>query len=220
MRRHDLLRVDPEAWQAMLEQHPGLEAVPLVADWASRHWPVIVRRRMCSDVPGRIPAALPLPPRHGKQRIAFSLAAGAGIMKLPAMLLGEAAPVAPASWQPAIAALLRLGRSIGSAPRVFGALLWERATGLAYLSERSDLDLLWEIADDGAAAALLAGLRQIDSESPVRLDGELELPNGAGVNWRELAQAVDDSRADVLMKSMDGVATRPIATLFQAAMAA
>jgi phosphoribosyl-dephospho-CoA transferase len=35
-------------------------------------------------------------------------------------------------------------------------------------------------------------LRQLDAASPVRLDGELQLPDGAGVNWRELAQNSDD----------------------------
>jgi phosphoribosyl-dephospho-CoA transferase len=58
-------------------------------------------------------------------------------------------------------------------------------------------------------------LRQLDAESPVRLDGELQLPDGAGVNWRELAQNGDDARSQVLVKTMDGVEVRTKAGLFR-----
>ena len=51
-------------------------------------------------------------------------------------------------------------------------------------------------------------LRQLDAASPVRLDGELQLPDGAGVNWRELAQNSDDEHSQVLVKTMDGVEVR------------
>ena len=66
LRRHELLRVEPAAWDAMLRRHPGLADVPLVADWARHHRPVIVRRRMPGDLADGVPAALPLPPCHGR----------------------------------------------------------------------------------------------------------------------------------------------------------
>jgi hypothetical protein len=44
LRRHDLLRAEPPAWDAMLRCHPGLADLPLIADWALREWPVIARR--------------------------------------------------------------------------------------------------------------------------------------------------------------------------------
>ena len=34
LRRHDLVRVEPAAWDAMLRCHPALADLPLVADWA------------------------------------------------------------------------------------------------------------------------------------------------------------------------------------------
>jgi phosphoribosyl-dephospho-CoA transferase len=76
-RRHDLLRAEPSAWDAMLRCHPGLTDLPLVADWALREWPLIVRRRMAGDVADDVPAALPLPPLHGKRRPAFSFSSSA-----------------------------------------------------------------------------------------------------------------------------------------------
>jgi phosphoribosyl-dephospho-CoA transferase len=122
LRRHDLLRVEPSAWDAMLRCHPGLADLPLVADWAQLEWPVIVRRRMAGDITDDVPAALPLPPAHGKRRLAFSFSSGAAIHALPPVLLHDAAPAALAAWHPVIAGLLDLGEAVGVTPRVFGAL--------------------------------------------------------------------------------------------------
>jgi len=219
LRRHDLLRAEPLAWDAMLRCLPGLGNLPLVADWALREWPVIVRRRMAGDVAGNVPAALPLPPVHGKRRLAFSFSSGAAVVVLPPVLLRDAAPAAPTEWQPLIAALIDLGEAVGVTPRVFGALLWEHATGLPYLTARSDLDLLWSISDERSAALLVEGLLRLDAGGPIRLDGELELPDGAAVNWRELAQSVANQGDELLVKTMDGVEVRTKAGLFRTPVA-
>lgn len=214
LRRHDLLRPAPAAWDAMLQHRPELSDVPLLADWVQLGWPVIVRRRMTGDAADDVPAALPLPPSHGKRRIALSFPSGAAVTALPPVLLRDAAPAAPAAWQPAIAALIEFGERAGMVPRVFGALLWEHVTGLSYLAAGSDLDLLWQVPDEAAAGSLTRTLLQLDALGPARLDGELVLPDGAGVNWRELAQA-DGRAATVLAKTMDGVEARPKARLFR-----
>src|SRR6476646_11913346 len=77
LRRHDLLRAEPAAWRAMLRSQPSVADLPLIADWARLGRSVIVRRRMASDVSDSVPAALPLPPCHGKLRVAFSFSSGA-----------------------------------------------------------------------------------------------------------------------------------------------
>ena len=214
LRRHDLLRPPPPAWDVMLRLHPQAAGLPLVADWARLGRPVIVRRRMTGDAADDIPAALPLPPAYGKQRIAFSFPASAGLKALPPITLHEVAQTAPTAWHTVVAALLDLGEALKAPPRVFGALLWEHATGLPYLSATSDLDLLWRVPDARTAAQLIEGLLRIDAGGPVRIDGELELPDGAGVNWRELGNAGSDPDGGVLVKTMDGVAFRPRAGLF------
>jgi phosphoribosyl-dephospho-CoA transferase len=211
LRRHDLLQVQPSAWDEMLHRHPALADIPLVASWARLDRPVIVRRRMAGDSADGVPAALPLPPSYGKRRLAFGFASNAAVAALPPLLLRNAAPTAPSAWRPIIAALLDLGEAVGIAPRVFGALLWQHVTGLPYLTARSDLDLLWSISDDQTAALLVEGLLRLDVEGPVRLDGELELLDGAAVNWRELAQ--DGNQ--LLVKTMDTVEVRTKASLFR-----
>jgi phosphoribosyl-dephospho-CoA transferase len=209
------LRADPAAWDAMLRCHPGVADLPLVADWARLDRPVIVRRRMVGDFADSVPAALPLPPCHGKRRLAFSFSSDAAITTLPPVMLRDAARTAPVEWQPVVGALLDLGDTVETAPSVFGALLWQHTTGLPYLSARSDLDLLWSISDERTALSLVERLLRLDAESPVRLDGELELPDGAGVNWRELAQTFAGPGDDLLVKTMDGVEVRTKAALFR-----
>ena len=201
----------------MLRCHPGLGDLPLVANWARLGRPVIVRRRIAGDSLYNVPAALPLPPGHGKLRLAFSFSSDAAVTALPPVPLRDAADAAPVKWQPVLAALLDLGEAVEITPRVFGALLWQHTTGLPYLTDRSDLDLLWSISDERSAALLVEGLLQLDATSPVRLDGELELADGAAVNWRELAQAVANATAEVLVKTMDGVEVRTRAGLFHTA---
>ncbi len=194
----------------MLRCRPELAEISPVVDWARLGRPVIARRPLPGDRAGETLAALPLPPSHGKQRIALAFPPGSSLAPMPAVSLREAAPAAPARWQATIEALLRLS----VLPSVFGALLWEHATGLPYLTPASDLDLLWPVRDRTQADTLLAALLRLDSESPVRLDGELVLPDGSGVHWREYGAAA------VLVKTMEGAALRSRAELFRPAVPA
>jgi len=100
-------------------------------------------------------------------------------------------------------------------PRVFGALLWEHVTGLPYLTAQSDLDLLWSISNDRTVALVVDGLLRLDASGPVRFDGQLELPDGGAMNWRELALSVANLGGKVLVKTKDGIAVRTKADLFR-----
>jgi phosphoribosyl-dephospho-CoA transferase len=214
MRRHDLVQVEPAAWDAMLRCHSAFVDLPLVADWARLRRPVIVRRRMVGDCVGGVPAALPLPPCHGKRRLAFSFPAGAAMAAVPPVLLCDGTRTTPTAWRSVVTAVLDIGDLVKTTPRVFGALLWEHVTGLPYLTAKSDLDLLWSVSDELTAVLLVERLLELEAEGPVRIDGELELPDGAGVNWRELAHN-SDQRSQVLVKTMDGVEVRTRAELFR-----
>ena len=213
LRRHDLLRPGPGAWDAALRSDRELASVPLLAEWARRGWPVIVRRPTDGDGSDDVSAGVPLPPSHGKRRIALRFPPGAPLAAQPPVTLREAAAAASDAWQPVIAALVELGERGGAAPCVFGALLWEHVTGLPYLTEASDLDLLWHVADAAMVEPLTAALLRLDALGPVRIDGEIVLPDGAGLNWRECARA-DGPAATVLAKTMAGVETRPRSDLF------
>lgn len=206
LRRHDLLDVAPESWAALLAARPDLDGVPHLAGWARAGRPVILRRRNPGEPPGALPAGLPLPPADGKRRIGLLLPPDSARPR-PAVTLAAARPAAPESWQPAIDALLALGAAHGLVPRVFGALLWQSLTGLTYLSETSDLDLLWPTSGP-IDRRLLGGLAAIEADAPMRLDGEIVLPDGAGVNWREWHAAGPVTA--VLAKGMERLGLRSV----------
>ncbi|MDE2238429.1 MAG: malonate decarboxylase holo-[acyl-carrier-protein] synthase [Rhodospirillales bacterium] len=179
--RHWLATPSIGAWEGLLAARPDLAAEPLVAGWAERRWPVIQRRRLCDDPPDGVPLGLPLPPNHGKRRLAFSLPEAALSNLMPPPRLCDCMAAAPADWRAAIDALLALDPQT----RCFGGLAWQHLTGLPYLSSQSDLDLLWTAKPD--LPAFLDHLRQIATTAPMRIDGEISGPGGA-VQWRELAE--------------------------------
>ncbi|KAB1072794.1 malonate decarboxylase holo-[acyl-carrier-protein] synthase [Methylobacterium planeticum] len=200
-RRHDLLDPEPGAWAAALAARPDLAGVPRVADWARGGWPVILRRWNPGEARDGIPVGLPLPPADGKRRIGLTLPAEA-VRPRPPVTVAQALDAAPPAWHPTLTALDALGRRHDRAPLLFGSLLWQHLTGLAYLSGRSDLDLLWPVAPP-IDPRFLDALAALDADAPMRLDGEILLPDGRGVNWRELHAAAPDD--DVLAKHRDGL---------------
>ena len=203
-RRHDLLDVEPEAWADAVARRSDLAGVPYITDWAQRERPVIVRRRNPDERRDLVPVGLPLPPRDGKRRIGFSLSPAAVRPRAP-LFLSDAVEAGPPAWSATLAAILDLGASVGVPPRLFGGLLWQCLTGLNYLSGTSDLDLLWPCADV-VAGNLLTGLAELDRRAPMRLDGEILLLDGGGVNWRELHDAGPDDA--VLVKHLDRLVLR------------
>jgi len=188
-----MVKASVSAWTAVMNRTPELAGDPIVAGWIHAGRPLIVRRPACSDVVGMIPLGLPLPPSHGKRRIAVSLAAADIVASAPPPLLADAAAAAPAHWRETIDQLLQLLPET----RTFGSLAWQHLTGLPYLTERSDLDLLWPLS----SATLPSDIAGIAKQAPMRLDGEITGPAG-GVQWRELTGADED---EVIVKSTTGV---------------
>ncbi|HEY0146245.1 MAG TPA: malonate decarboxylase holo-[acyl-carrier-protein] synthase [Methylovirgula sp.] len=199
MRRHDLVRVDHRAWEQVMRARPELAAEPLVRDWVSRDWPLVARRRHeCESGfdSESIPLGLPLPPGAGKRRLSFVFAREAVVAISPPVALASAIRVAPAHWRNTLERLQEICTDL----RVFGSLGWMTLTGLSYLNPGSDLDLLMPLIEATDTAKLLAGLRALDIEAPMRLDGEIVRGDGAAVNWREL----DGGSGKILVKSLNG----------------
>lgn len=204
--RHDLVRVEPRAWTAWLRTRSDLAGLRRVGDWAEAGHPLIVRRRLPGEAGDAVPLGLPLPPTDGKLRIALALPS-AVLTPATAPSLAAVSDYAPAAWRPTLAALVALARARGIALRPFGSLLWQAATNLLYLGAESDLDLLWPCPEP-VPEGLLADLAAVAQTAPMRIDGEIVLPDGAGLQWRELHDA--PAGGSVLAKSRDGIALRPV----------
>jgi phosphoribosyl-dephospho-CoA transferase len=115
-------------------------------------------------------------------------------------LLSAALRVAPAAWIPTLRTLNHVAARLGVEARVFGSLAWCLLTGLDYLSVSSDLDFILSLPHPRDFAELMTELDSIDSDAPMRLDGEIERDDGAGVHWRELHSGA----REVLAKTVGG----------------
>jgi phosphoribosyl-dephospho-CoA transferase len=185
LQRHQLVRVHPAAWNALLASRNDLADEPLLDHWADRGWPLIVRRPLLGE-DRVVPLGLPLPPSAGKRRIAVQMPVEGIVASACLPALADCLKTAPPAWQPCLWQLIALAKKYGVHGRVFGSLAWQRLTGLAYLSRGSDLDIAWTLPRRDWLHKFLADLAGIESHAPVRLDGELIRRDGAGVNWREL----------------------------------
>lgn len=200
IRRHDLAFPDAAGWRDVLSCRPDLDAIPLVAGWADDARPLVARRAHPTDAPG-VPLGLPLPPAWGKRRIAVVMPAD-GLVVTPPPSLSAAMEAAPRRWRPSLRAIGECAADQGAEVRVFGSLAWQALTGLAYLTEQSDLDILLHPGPDTDPLRLAAAIAGIDAAAPMRIDGELVRSDGLAVNWREL----NDGARHVLAKSAAGVA--------------
>lgn len=212
--RHELLRIAPPLWRRALASRPELAAKPLVTSWADRGWPVIVRRRMVDERQDAVPVGVPLPQAAGKLRIALTVPDAAVLERSAPPPLSMVKRAADRTWWNAIDALVALGARLAVTPASFGSLLWEYRTGLSYLSDQSDLDVLWYAHRRCDLDSLLAGIAGIERTAPMRIDGEIVFADGDAVNWRELRAALDgETSGAVLVKSIDSVRLANVAQI-------
>jgi phosphoribosyl-dephospho-CoA transferase len=212
LRRHQLVWLTPSGWQsaeAWAADREGSAQARLAAicHWAAHDLPLVVTRQACDwagAVPGQALAlGLALPHVWGRSRLRLDVRAGdiRATGAFPAMVEVAAllAPAVQARWEALGLALAELG----VASVVYGSHGWQRLTGLDYLREGSDIDLLLQVASPEQADAAVAALHASGIDSP-RLDGELVFPDGSAVAWREWAIWRAGLVEQVLVKRLDG----------------
>jgi phosphoribosyl-dephospho-CoA transferase len=147
-------------------------------------WPAIRRRALPGEASG-LALGLPLPPSAGKKRISLLVDIDhvASVARPP--LLRQARAYAPRNWWQAFDRLDALALRHGVEARVFGSLAWQSLTGLDYVTTSSDLDVLYEFRRETDIDRFVADVAAIETDAPMRLDGELMGADGAAVNWRE-----------------------------------
>ncbi|MBN6151740.1 malonate decarboxylase holo-[acyl-carrier-protein] synthase [Xanthomonas sp. AmX2] len=206
--RHDLVWLDAGApWQP---RTPGAQA--RLQAWFDAGHPAIVARHDPADADDHLRLGVPLPPAEDKQRLSLSAPRISVVRRRAPLALDEVRRHAPADWQAPLQDLQALGDGLELQPRVFGAFAWQALTGLRYVHVGSDIDLLWQVPAPAQARALLAQLAQWEQRHGRRADGELLLPDGRAVSWRELA----GGSAQLLVKALRDCRLQPRAALLQA----
>ncbi|MET4603191.1 phosphoribosyl-dephospho-CoA transferase [Bradyrhizobium sp. JR4.1] len=195
--RHDLVFVSPEGWRAILDARDDLAADSLLARWPKMRWPTIRRRALPCEATG-FALGLPLPPSAGKKRVSLVVDIDhvASVARPPS--LRQARAYAPRNWWPTLDRLDGLALRHAVEVRVFGSLAWQSLTGLDYVTDRSDLDVLFEFHRETDIDRFVADVAAIETDAPMRLDGELMGADGAAVNWREFQSGT----SELLVKSL------------------
>ena len=195
--RHSLVWLEPSGWQrvhASTTQH-GVPIRDALARWQAADWPLVVRRAAPAQLAGQVAIGIALPPDspHGTgPRIGAIVEAGDIRRSSAPLMLANVLAQAPAHWRAALLAL-HLEWSEALPPlQVYGSLAWQHLTGMPFLRESSDIDLLFTPADRHALARGVSLLCTHAASLP--LDGEIVFPSGAAVAWKEWHQAAGTSR--------------------------
>ncbi|MFT9014673.1 MAG: malonate decarboxylase holo-[acyl-carrier-protein] synthase [Acetobacter sp.] len=226
--RHRLLVVRQDIWREVCDATPlALDddhARSVVRNWAMSGWPLICRRPCQKErleiEAGGVAVGLPLPPCMGKQRLSFMLPYS-GLAGFSGAVWPQdniASPGLTSARLQDVRQLTALGMRHGFAPEAAGSFLWEAVTGMPYLSETSDFDVIWRlpsasIGDVDALSAFLDDLEQTARRLSIRLDGEIVFPGDRAVQWQELCSARPDD--DVLVKTVHSVSLVPVRNLIE-----
>ena len=182
--RHDWVQLG-EGWEGHLRAPLSAENSQEVESWRRRGLPLVVARRQPADSENDLRLGLALP---DKRRIGVHVAASSAVAHAGPPTLAAALASAPAGWRPLLGAVVRLGKALEVPICVFGSLAWQHWSGQEYVRPGSDIDLLFAPRRWTEVERLLAELQFLCGPGAVpRLDGEVLLPDGGAVAWRELA---------------------------------
>ena len=196
-----------EGWADVCAGGPRPKRSLWLQRWRALDRPFIVASPGAHDGEDDLRLGLALP---DKRRISLHLPRAAVVRSAPPPSLREVVAQAPAAWRPRLREVETMARAAGLSTAVYGSLAWEYRCGTAYVRADFDVDLLFD-----AQAALplgpvldLAKALSADAGAP-RLDGELILPGGEAVAWREFARRPDE----LLVKGTGGPALRTCRSL-------
>lgn len=209
--RHDLVWLKPAGWARLLTRCPAADA-GLLAHWAAACLPLVATRHGAAAGTEAFALGLPAPLRWAGRRVALAATLDEvdRIGRFPTLLQAIASlPVPVARRLDAVAAALGARAAL---TRVYGSHGWQALTGLDCLHAGSDLDLL--IPAPSPAEALLVCARLASYHGELRVDGELLLPGGGAVAWREWHEAGPRGLDRVLVKHVDGAELIPLSVLW------
>lgn len=216
-KRHTLIDVSDAGRVAILNELTGSGrkaamlrerlARVLLPEQAGVRVPGIVRREDAAPRPGCVPLGFSEPLSNGKERL--RIAAFARLEHVVSALSPYEVLSLPVPRQTAVTRALSAAslqaESLGLLLGVWGSTAMELYTGLPCTRKGSDLDLIVAAASYQRLARFMLEVKAIEERFSLRIDVELDLPNGYGVQLKEL---VGEGRM-VLGKSISGVALFP-----------
>lgn len=201
LQRNRLAWLHPAAWQSILARPWDSQARSVLAHWHSRALPLVLCTHRNPSSPQAISLGLPAPTQWHRRKLALEVAASdiARVGDFPAPQC--AAPLAFAA--PHAQAFLQRMQALQVPLQVYGSYGWQWLTGLDYVRSNSDIDLIARVDSLARARAVARALQAL--QLPMRVDGELALPGGQALAWREFLQWDAGHSAQLLLKSRSQV---------------
>jgi phosphoribosyl-dephospho-CoA transferase len=180
----------------------------VVQSWIELGRPLIVTRHTPDCRAARCRLAFCGPRDASPRRICIEVACDA-IDDVAPLRLRDALDAAPDAWRSALQKIDRAFGELSLTPCVFGSLAWQAATGLSYLHDASDVDLIveltaddWQCAftSDGGLSSVFSVVTAAMDQAEFRCDCELRLQRDAAFSLAELR----GSSRQVMAKRNDG----------------
>jgi phosphoribosyl-dephospho-CoA transferase len=204
--RHEWVFLSDD-WRRKIATPLSAEDEEALARWTAAGRPLVVARGREGDAPDLLRLGLALP---GKRRAGLALAAETVARGRRPLLFREVVEIGAALWPEAMRELATMIAEVAPDTRVFGSLAWQffaADPALIYVRRDSDIDLLLAGVPLGELAGMIALLQECEGRWPApRLDGEIALPGGEFVSWREFAARPNR----ILVKGARRVSLRPI----------
>lgn len=201
--RHSLVWLNDAGWRQALADAPVPER-DAIERWRNNDWPAIARRREPGAPADAAYLGIAAPPvaergieRGVKRRIALCIASTGVRSAAPPLPLATIIEAMPSGWRAALRALDQESAAHGIGLRVYGSAAMQCATKLAYLTARSDIDLLFY---PRTAMELETGLDLLAGyANHLPLDGEIVFPDQQAVAWKEWHAALRSARSTRVM---------------------
>lgn len=205
-RRHDWVYLT-NYWYRALATPLSKHNKCALARWITPRRPLVVARRQEDDAPDLLRLGLALP---GKERVCVSISAYAVLfLRRPPYLL-DVMKIGSQFWPEAMRELAEIVTRTAPDTRVFGSLAWQffsSDSDYNFVTPNSDINLLLTPAHDAKLRTCIHFLQKFENRfAAPRVDGEIALPGGNFVSWREFAAGPKR----ILVKGAEAVRLRPI----------
>lgn len=203
LRRNQLAYLTDTGWARLQHEEWTPTERACVALWAQRRLPLVVTRQ---PTPGGdvVALGLPAPARLRRKRLAMQVMREEILYFDAFPRMAAIARQFDAGFAAAWASLARSLDGLGCAARVYGSRGWQALTGMPYVHETSDIDLVLPVGGVDAADEACALLHGFDASTP-RVDGEIVFPDGSAVAWREWQAWRAGGTRELMVKRLRGV---------------
>jgi phosphoribosyl-dephospho-CoA transferase len=200
--RHDLVWLSAKGWDSLLRQASDPEALECLEHWFDQRLPLVVGRQEPRGADLSLGLAAPV--RWQRRKLSLNAPCDCVIYhgRFPRAL--DVRTLLPVRLREGWIELCSRLSGLATDPRVHGSYGWQRTTSLEYVTRQSDIDLHLSVSDAAIADRVARCLEEFCWDGP-RIDGELRLPGGGAVAWREWLRWRRGNTAEVLVKRLHSV---------------